>query len=290
MSEDKLNNVSSSVEERIGGKMKIKGGLDLNVCGIYLITCILTGKVYVGSSVNVLRRYRDHINALEKGKHPNYKMQSAYNDHPDSFYFSLAEQCELKELIDRENCWIQIKDSVDKGFNIRRQATNNAVKNKKLLQRVARENKDRAMLEEFCLNMLKFTVYKDYEFPENLAISTRGFNITPKKGATTMARIAKFSRMLLRIMDEMCALPEGNFKLHYINYIKSEGRFDFYNYIPKKKNKAQTSPVYDRFVELIIEDLSWSKAGQRCLKCLEMKGIDLRKCVPEDIQDLYCEE
>lgn len=51
----------------------------LNNSGIYALYWDTTDKIYIGQSINLHIRYRQHLNLLEKGKHNNYKMQEAYN-------------------------------------------------------------------------------------------------------------------------------------------------------------------------------------------------------------------
>jgi hypothetical protein len=47
------------------------------ICGIYTITHIESGKVYVGSSVHVNERCRVHRNLLNLKKHHNPYLQNA---------------------------------------------------------------------------------------------------------------------------------------------------------------------------------------------------------------------
>lgn len=167
---------------RKGEVMLVKEGLPLEGCGIYAINNILSGKVYVGSSVRMNRRYKDHSGALFKNKHTNKQLQ-----------------------------------------------------------------------------------------PQ---------------------RLAKFSRMIIKIMDEVYALVEGVYTLHYVNYIAGEGRYDLWEYEPKKpcKNRAvKTDQIYDRFIELIYEDLNYTELGRRCIEGMDKQGIELRKYDAEKIEDLYGE-
>lgn len=46
--------------------------------GIYLFRCG-AGRLYVGSSVNFVRRRRDHMSALRAGRHYNHLLQEAWN-------------------------------------------------------------------------------------------------------------------------------------------------------------------------------------------------------------------
>lgn len=47
--------------------------------GIYIIQNTNDGKVYIGQSVNINRRLKDHIRLLKLGKHKNTYLQRAYD-------------------------------------------------------------------------------------------------------------------------------------------------------------------------------------------------------------------
>jgi group I intron endonuclease len=50
-------------------------------CGIYKITNKINNKCYIGSSVNILERFKSHRNKLKSNKHINNYFQNAYNKH-----------------------------------------------------------------------------------------------------------------------------------------------------------------------------------------------------------------
>ena len=47
--------------------------------GVYQIKNVASGKMYIGSSVSVQQRFRQHKSALRRGKHQNSHLQSAWN-------------------------------------------------------------------------------------------------------------------------------------------------------------------------------------------------------------------
>lgn len=60
--------------------------------GIYKITNIATGDKYIGSAVNLKRRYDFHVYQLQRGKHHNPRMQRAWNKYgSDCFCFEPIE-------------------------------------------------------------------------------------------------------------------------------------------------------------------------------------------------------
>ena len=88
--------------------------------GIYKITNTINQKIYVGSSVNLKKRFNTHINSLIKNTHHSKTMQRAYNKYgKDSFIFEVVELVELKEnLLIREQYYMdELNPFGDNGFN-----------------------------------------------------------------------------------------------------------------------------------------------------------------------------
>ena len=60
--------------------------------GIYKITCLVNGKFYIGSSVNLKRRCYWHFHALQLDQHYNNHLQKSYNKHSkEQFIFEVIE-------------------------------------------------------------------------------------------------------------------------------------------------------------------------------------------------------
>lgn len=87
--------------------------------GIYAIRHIASGRVYIGSAVDLNRRRREHFRKLCAGSHCNSKLQNAWNKYgEDEFEFDVLEFCQKDVLILREQALIDTFDSVVSGFNI----------------------------------------------------------------------------------------------------------------------------------------------------------------------------
>lgn len=89
------------------------------ISGIYSIRNIVTDKIYIGSSVNIINRMQEHYRNLERNKHNNKHLQSSWDKHSkENFEFKLIELVGIKgELIEREQYWIDFYDSYRHGFN-----------------------------------------------------------------------------------------------------------------------------------------------------------------------------
>ena len=78
------------------------------VMGVYFILNTKNGKKYVGSSVDINRRLRGHINALRKGTHVNVHLRRAWDiDGEECFETGICEVVDSADkLIEREQFWI----------------------------------------------------------------------------------------------------------------------------------------------------------------------------------------
>lgn len=89
--------------------------------GIYMILNIITGKAYVGQSINVEQRLSRHKSRLNKNKHHNDYLQNAWNKYgEDAFEFNILERCPSDSLDDNEVFWINYfrTNTHDKGYNL----------------------------------------------------------------------------------------------------------------------------------------------------------------------------
>jgi group I intron endonuclease len=68
-------------------------------CGVYVIRCEPTGNEYVGASVHIIKRIREHFYRLEKGIHGNHRLQNTYNKYgKDSFRSEVLLYCDPNNL------------------------------------------------------------------------------------------------------------------------------------------------------------------------------------------------
>ena len=75
--------------------------------GIYIIKNILNDKIYVGSSINIKKRFQEHRIHLKKRKHTNAHLQKSWDLHgEENFVFVELEYCDKTLLLEREQAWI----------------------------------------------------------------------------------------------------------------------------------------------------------------------------------------
>lgn len=92
------------------------------ISGIYLIKNLQNNKVYVGSAVNVSRRWKEHKKDLVKRKHHSCLLQRAWDKYGEqNFKFEILEEVSNPEhLLAYEQVYLDYYKSYedDKGYNI----------------------------------------------------------------------------------------------------------------------------------------------------------------------------
>lgn len=84
-----------------------------NIIGIYTIENTVSGKKYVGSSISVLRRFKEHSQLLKRGRHFNRYLQFSFNKYGiEAFKFTLLYTCELEQRLYFEQLEIDSKKYV----------------------------------------------------------------------------------------------------------------------------------------------------------------------------------
>jgi len=97
----------------------------MKIMGIYTITCLINCKIYVGKSIDVLRRKETHFRKLRGNKHGNCHLQRAWNLYGEAnFKFEILVETLVEFLSSEENYWSNMLNctNIDYGYNI--QSTN----------------------------------------------------------------------------------------------------------------------------------------------------------------------
>lgn len=98
------------------------------MCGIYKIENLINGKIYIGKSVNIEKRFKTHINDSFNKNKPSYNhlIHRAIRKYGvENFSFDVIEQCSEDELDQKEVYWIYtynccVLDGEDNGYNMTR--------------------------------------------------------------------------------------------------------------------------------------------------------------------------
>ncbi len=87
--------------------------------GIYQIFNIKTGHVYIGQSVNIYARWRQHQNSLNSEKHDNKYLQSAWSKYgSEVFEFNILTECSKSDLLLAEVYWYNFYKETGKIYNL----------------------------------------------------------------------------------------------------------------------------------------------------------------------------
>ena len=86
-------------------------------CGIYCIKNTLNGKIYVGQSKRIEKRWVFHKWQLNKGIHPSKELQKDWNSKKEAFSFQIIEICKESELEHKEMQWIKKLNAFTEGYN-----------------------------------------------------------------------------------------------------------------------------------------------------------------------------
>lgn len=92
----------------------------MSKCGIYKITNLINNKCYIGQSVDIEKRFRQHKNNYDNKNEPSYDYhlyRSIRKYGIENFKFEIIEECDYEKLNERETYWIDYYDSYNNGYN-----------------------------------------------------------------------------------------------------------------------------------------------------------------------------
>jgi len=86
--------------------------------GIYKITNMINNKCYIGQSVNIKQRWKNHKTVNPKDHEYNYPLYQAFRKYGiNNFNFEVIEECSIDELNNKEEYWIKYYNSYNNGYN-----------------------------------------------------------------------------------------------------------------------------------------------------------------------------
>lgn len=94
------------------------------ICGIYKIQNKTNGKIYIGQSVNIIKRFYMHrynaFAAKKKDIYHLYLYEAIRKYGKDGFTYEIIEECKPEQLDKREQYWIKFYKSNEKdcGYNL----------------------------------------------------------------------------------------------------------------------------------------------------------------------------
>lgn len=119
--------------------------------GIYQIFNTETNKRYIGSSIDVERRLKEHKRNLKSHKHRNQHLQNAWDKYEEYLIFEPLEYCEPDQCLRLEQKYIDYYNSANRkfGYNIDPQAASAGKHlSEETKQKISKANKGRKVLPE----------------------------------------------------------------------------------------------------------------------------------------------
>lgn len=140
-------------------------GLDTrdSICAVYKITNTITGEFYIGSSVNVAKRWEAHLERFwdKDNKEYNKKLYQNIRQYGlENFKFEVVEECPKDILRTRENYYIESLNAYQDGLNCNHEGENHG-KSKLTFNDVV------AIREAYIRNIPKWYVFEQYKHKIN---------------------------------------------------------------------------------------------------------------------------
>jgi len=161
--------------------------------GVYAILNKKNGNQYIGSAVNIAKRWHAHRCTLRKGKHKNRQLQAAWNlDGEGSFDFRIITLCSEGELLVWEQAAMEKQDC---SYNIAPTAgTTAGVKNTPetiAKMKAAKANVSDATREKIRQSMLGHVTSE--ETKRKISEATKGRKLSPEQVAKRRGKKASIA-------------------------------------------------------------------------------------------------
>ena len=135
------------------------------MCGIYKITNLLNNKVYIGQSINILKRWTSHSTEYSNpnSKAYNYALYRAIRKYGiNNFSFQIVEICDSTQLDELEKHYIELFNSFKNGYN-ENKGGQNIYGHPKLTEEQVLEIKKKLFTQKYTLTSLseEYGVHKD---------------------------------------------------------------------------------------------------------------------------------
>jgi group I intron endonuclease len=166
--------------------------LSTSVPGIYIITCIPTGKVYVGQSKNCTQRWGSHRWHLGRKTHRNYRLQWAWNEYgKDAFSFEIAELVEDGNPAELARLEIEVMQRYPDPFNLMESEDVRLTPSDETRAKLSAERKARWADPEYRARLKASHAKRnaDPEYRERHRAAMLAFNATPE-GRAIRSKVA----------------------------------------------------------------------------------------------------
>lgn len=222
--------------------------------GIYQIRNIKNNKLYIGSSKDIEKRWKQHLAQLKKGNHHSSKLQNSYNHAKDKniFEFSVIEEIiDNNKLKEREQYYIDLFNSYHVGYNCCEKTDEFSIKHTLKYQK---KKNDKILLEDYYNEFIK--IYKQ----DNIII---GY------GKTFIDRLLDkyYKKDVYKNIIEMIMWFNKHYDKKYIGQITCNGKYyltisdsnnnKFVDYWYTKKKMLVSKDDTNTYVEILHSKNLW---------------------------------
>lgn len=221
------------------------GGRYMN-SGIYCIKNIVNGKIYIGQTIDLDKRYKEHLRELKNNYHFNEHLQKSFIKYgEESFEFIVLEKCDKDKLNDLEMHYIQRFNSLNRnsGYNLRAGGIKPTLteESKKKISKTRTERLRNGLIK---VTQVKFTDevrakmsesskrrFTDYKHKENLSV---------KQSTIDIEIVKDIKRMLREDVSVKDIVEITGVGINKINHISNLNSFTYllpeYNYYIKNRS------------------------------------------------------
>ena len=126
----------------------IGGGPMEKVCGIYCIENLINTKKYIGQSIDIHGRWKDHKRKLNNNKHRNEHLQKSWNKYGENnFRFYILDKCDKSLLDEKEKYYINEFQCCDINFGYNIETGGSA---QKCVAEVTKKKQSEARIGKYC--------------------------------------------------------------------------------------------------------------------------------------------
>jgi len=204
-----------------------------SISGIYKITSITSGKIYVGCASNVRTRINSHLYDLKREKHKNSYLQKAWIKYgEENFVFEIIEECTITDLHAREHYWVNKLNCLDRtiGYNLKPTDPNGcSIHSEETKEKLRQANKGKKP-SALCIQKLKERTLSS-EHKEIMRKSREGIDYTKlhreKRGKKVIDQSTGIIYTSLAEVCELLGITKGSFSRILLGKRKNKTTFKY---------------------------------------------------------------